>query len=368
MGEKFLELVDAINLVIDDQEIKRLVEDWQISIEDAKKDADVWSKEFIEGAEKLDKKKLPTLLHWLCASEDNVKFMVFCLLLELKYKELPYITSLENMSFSEQKLKMLSSVLAKVASNSYNGIADCMYLILLYNDPTGEFLNKEDKKILINGINKKIPMLAKYLENKHDDEKANLALELLLDVSSFINDKETLKYVEGLRNMQLATGPSIFLIKSEVCNGLKIDENAMERLLQKGDTAYALFRVLEKIEKQNIIPAGRITMKDIAKAKMIEWLACPMELGEAPKEIELVDILEKDNMEYYIYKFKGNAEDDEEDEYMLGISGGFEKGKLTTEDSGDTFSGFDPIQPDYKKQAEEIIELIEVNWKNNMEE
>ena len=108
MGEKFLELVDAINLVIDDQEIKRLVEDWQISIEDAKKDADVWSKEFIEGAEKLDKKKLPTLLHWLCASDDNVKFMVFCLLLELKYKELPYITSLENMSFSEQKFKMLS--------------------------------------------------------------------------------------------------------------------------------------------------------------------------------------------------------------------------------------------------------------------
>ena len=109
-------------------------------------------------------------------------------------------------------------------------------------------------------------------------------------------------------------------------------------------------------------------MKDIAKAKMIEWLACPMELGEAPSEIELVDILEKDNMDYYIYKFKGNAEDDEDNEYMLGISGGFEKGKLTTEDSGDTFSGFDPIQPDYKKQAEEIIELIEVDWRNNIEE
>lgn len=368
MGEKFLELVDAVNLVIDDQEIKRLVDDWQITIEDAKKNSDTWGEKFIEGAEKLDKKKLPTLLHWLCASNDNVKFMVFCLLLELKYKELPYITSLENMNFPEQKCRMLSSVLAKVASDSYNGIADCMYLILLYNDPTGEFLKEEDRKILIKGINKKIPMLAMYLKNKHDDEKANLALELLLDVSSFINDKKTLKYVEGLRNMQLATGPSIFLIKSEVCNGLKIDENAMERLLKKGDTAYALFRVLEKIERQDIIPAGRITMKDIAKAKMVEWLACPMELGEAPKEIEFVDILEKDNMDYYIYKFKGNAEDDEDDEYMLGISGGFEKGKLTTDDNGDTFSCFKPIQSDYKKQAEDIIKLIEVNWKNNIEE
>lgn len=358
MGEKFLELVDAVNLVIDNQEIKKLVEDWKITDEEAKENVDMWIDSVVKNVEKLDKKKLPYLLHYLYMSEDKIKFMFFCLLLEIKYKEMPFITNLENINLSKEKYIMLSRVLAKVASDSYNGIADCMYLIVLNNDPEGKLLKEEDKKILIQGINKKIPMLAKYLENKHDDDEANLALELILDVATFINDEETLKYIDTLRNIQLAPGPSIFLIKAEENNGISIDEKTMERLLQKKDTAYALFRVLERNGKQNIIPKGKITMDDIAKAKMIEWLSHPMELGEEPKEIEFVDILEKDNMNYYIYKFKSN-----DDEYMIGISGGFEKGKLTTEDTGNTFSTFEPIQSDYKKQAEDIIKLIDEQWK-----
>ena len=52
---------------------------------------------------------------------------------------------------------------------------------------------------------------------------------------------------------------------------------------------------------------------------------------------------------------------------MLGISGGYEKGKVTTQTTGYTFSNFEEIQDDYKKQAEDIIELIASHWKKRAE-
>ena len=107
-------------------------------------------------------------------------------------------------------------------------------------------------------------------------------------------------------------------------------------------------------------------MEDIALEKMIDWLAYPSELGDLPTTIELVDILEKEKLEYYIYKFTAKEGELTENGYMIGIAGGFEKDKLTTEDTGTTFSTFETIGPNYKKQAEKIINLIEVEWREKL--
>ena len=44
--------------------------------------------------------------------------------------------------------------------------------------------------------------------------------------------------------------------------------------------------------------------------------------------------------------------------YMLGVTGGYEKGKLSVDDCGHTFSKFEPIQDDYVEQAKEIVLMI----------
>lgn len=48
---------------------------------------------------------------------------------------------------------------------------------------------------------------------------------------------------------------------------------------------------------------------------------------------------------------------------MLGLVGGFEIGKLTSITNGYTFSKFEPIEENYKKQADELIEFIKDYWK-----
>ena len=366
MGEKFKELVEEINKLTEETDIKKVVEDFEMTEEEASQNVDTWIKEVIESLEKLDKKKLPYLLHYLYISENKIKFMLFCIVLEIKYKELPFITNLENIDLTKEKYIMLSRVLTRVASNSYNGIANCMYLILLNNDEDGSLLKDDDRKLLIDGINKKLPLLRKYIKDKKDDEEASTSLEILLDVACFINDEKTIKELESFKDIELPVTPALFLIKAEVANNLEISKKNMDKLLEDRGSTYALFRLLERIGKQEIVPEGKITMEDIALEKMIDWLAYPSELGDLPATIELVDILEKENLEYYIYKFTAKEGELTENGYMIGIAGGFEKDKLTTEDTGTTFSTFETIGPNYKKQAEKIINLIEVEWREKL--
>ena len=73
MGEKFKELVEEINKLTEETDIKKVVEDFEITEEEASQNVDTWIKEVIESLEKLDKKKLPYLLHYLYISENKIK-------------------------------------------------------------------------------------------------------------------------------------------------------------------------------------------------------------------------------------------------------------------------------------------------------
>ena len=48
---------------------------------------------------------------------------------------------------------------------------------------------------------------------------------------------------------------------------------------------------------------------------------------------------------------------------MIGLVGGFEIGKLTSTTTGYTFSKFEQIEENYRKQADELIEFIKGYWK-----
>ena len=97
---------------------------------------------------------------------------------------------------------------------------------------------------------------------------------------------------------------------------------------------------------------------------MIDWLVYPTELGKAPDTIELVDVIEKNDIEFYIYKFSSDVFKDRGD--MIGISGGFVKDTFTLKEAGFVFSNFDTIEKDYKKQAQEMIKEIGNYWKERL--
>ena len=52
---------------------------------------------------------------------------------------------------------------------------------------------------------------------------------------------------------------------------------------------------------------------------------------------------------------------------LLGVSGGFPLGKISSITSGFTFSKFENLSADWEKQAKELVEFISNHWKNQAE-
>ena len=51
---------------------------------------------------------------------------------------------------------------------------------------------------------------------------------------------------------------------------------------------------------------------------------------------------------------------------MLGISGGYKKGEISSYSSGLTFSKFETVRNDFVEQAEELVEFMSNYWKNRV--
>jgi hypothetical protein len=89
---------------------------------------------------------------------------------------------------------------------------------------------------------------------------------------------------------------------------------------------------------------------------VVNWLTFPTELGRVPDEIELMNIFEDEDEEFYLFRFRCNNDDWQEDGWMAGISGSFlKKEKPTTHKQGHTFSCFDKLE---SKSPEEHFETI----------
>lgn len=365
MKKEFLELANKVNNAKNQDEMDLIVKKWEIKNEDV----DSWIDELFDSINEIDFNKLPYMLHSLYKTEDKVKFMFFCIILENTFDELPFMTNLEREPIFKAKFEMFSHTLSKVASASYNGVADCMYMILLNSDPKGTLLKKEEKAEIIDGINRKLSELLSYFnESENIDESAYMALEILLDVSCYINDEETLNLIEKISRANINKDSTLFLIKSMVINEVNFDNKIIRSLAEDDNYSYRLLQILEGINKQNIFPKDILTQEKIAKSLMIDWLKYPTELDDEPKEITFIDTLEKENIIYYIYKFSAKEGALTERGDMIGISGGFDKSKISTQNTGNTFSKFETIAEDYKTQAEDIIKLISNHWKNRASE
>ena len=363
MEKEFLKIVELVNQAKGQTNIDNIIEQWNIT----DKETDEIVENLVEFMDKIDLNTLPYVLESLYKSNDKFKFFMFCQMLEQKQDELPFVTPLEIIPLFKAKYEMLLPTLIEV-SKGYNGIADCMYLIFLNSDPEGALLEQGQKEELLISINEKFENLIDYIKNNEEvDGSAYSSLELLLDVATYINDEKTIELIKQIGELKLNKDSLLFLIKFQAINNIEINKSMIEWIIDDNYNAYRLLEILERIGKSEILPEGILSQEKIAMEKMIEWLKYPTELGEEPEQIELVDTIEKENTIFYIYKFRAKSGKLKDRNYMLGISGGFEKGYITTQTTGYTFSNLEEIQEDYKKQAEDIIELIANHWKNRTE-
>lgn len=318
---------------------------------------------FSDKIKELDLNKVPYIIDQLYQSNDKLKFMLCCILIESTCFDIPFITNLENYPLFRAKYETLKNTLITVYETVDNGISNCMALIILNNDPKFELLIKEEKDRLINATNRKLKDIIQYLKNsKNINSNVYGDLEVIIDLASYMNNKKITQQIEELTLLPLDFACHLFIAKYKLINKIPIKIEEIDKLLKDKKEIDRVVSIFESNNALNLLPLSQITQEEIAKSAMINWLKYPTELGEEPDNIGLLGTLDLNDEIVYVYKFKSHIFKDKG--YMVGISGGYEKDKITSISTGLTFSQFEKLENDFMKQAKKLVEFIKDYWKN----
>ena len=94
-----------------------------------------------------------------------------------------------------------------------------------------------------------------------------------------------------------------------------------------------------------------------ATQSMIDWLAHPQELGKAPSKIECTGTFVRNDMLYYIFRYKKGILG----RWLLGVCGGYEGDEL--ENCGHVISDMEPYDPDEAEDdAIALVDSIRSYW------
>lgn len=361
--DNFIKEVNQLNIK-SKEDIQSFIENIDITSENVKEWIDGI---FSEKISEIDFEKLPYVIDELYKSNDKLRFMLCCMLIESTCMDLPFITNLENYPLFQAKYEMLKPTLITVYSTVDNGIANCMALILLHNDPEFSLLEKDEKDKLIEATNRKLGDIIGYLKNtKEINPLVYRDLEVIIDLANYMDNEAIKEKIEEIQILPLDATCKLFLAKYKLIHKMNITADEIESLIANKKDVDRVVSIFEKYGGIDKLPMDRITQEDIAEAAMINWLSYPTELGKEPDEIELLGKLELDNIIYYIYRFKCSSFRIKD--YMLAVAGGYEKDKLTSNTTGVTFSKFEPVKTDFMQQAKEIVEFISGYWSNRAQQ
>lgn len=355
----FSELINAVNAITpeDQNQIKEIVNNIDINQDNF----DGWADSvFSEEVEKFDMGKLPYLIDELYQTTDKLKFMLCCMLLESTCDKLEFVTNLENYPLIVGKYKTLVHTIVTVYENVRNGISDCMALIVLKNDPKFEYFNDEQKNIMLNATKDRLQKILNYLKTEDIDPKVYDAIEVIADLACYLNDNEISNLIDEIDKLGDNGTADIFIIKYKAINSIDIIPEKVSKLKNDDTKLWLLYNILEELGL-NEKYLGDVSQESLAKSHMIRWLTYPTELGDAPDKIELLGEFMYKNTKCFAYKF--SKKDFQVKGDMLGVVGGYPIDKVSSISSGYTFSKFEKVEDDWKKQANDLVKFISGYWK-----
>ena len=339
------------------------INNWQIDVDSI----DGFIEELSDNYSELCMEHVPFAIESLYKSDEKIKTMVFCMLFEFTCMDLPYVTNLENLPLFQAKLEYIYHTLAEVFSACFNGIGDCVGLIILNFDPEMSLAKPEEKQGVISGVQKRLELLYKYVsENGSVGEEIVSALSITLDMAARLNNNEIFGYLRKLSELPLDLESELFLIKAMALNNMPVSLESINRLVEFD--ASRLIRILGSIGRMDLLNGSSITQEKIAYAEMRTWLRHPSECGETLDKLEVVDTLIYEEHLYYIFKYTSTAPKLQERGFMIAVAGGYDKDAISANETGHTFSDFAPIGDNYKEQAVGIIEMIAGYWKRAAEQ
>lgn len=357
---KLIERVNGINL--DD---KNSIIDIVNNIDINKDNFNQWTDSiFSDKINLFDMGKLPYIIDELYKTNDKLKFMLCCMLLESTCDKLDFITNLEKYPLFVAKFEVLVNTLTTVYEHVDNGIANCVSLIIINNDPKFNYFDDDMKDRIINATKRKLKDILNYLKKQNINSLVYEDLEVIVDMSCYLNDKEISNIIDEIDHLGKNENADIFIMKYKVINNMKISDKKLKMLKQDSERLWLLYSIMEKLNINNIY-LNDVSQESIAKSNMIRWLKYPTELGGNPDKIELLGEFIYNNTKCFAYKFSKNNFKISGD--LLGVSGGFPLDKISSITSGYTFSKFENVSDDWEKQSNELVEFIINCWKNRAE-
>lgn len=319
-----------------------------------------------------------TALNFLARYENEQALIGYLKLLEKDYDKLMSLP-VGNLNRNPVNVDILFPRLLKFAVNK--DIAVDIYMILLNCFDSGiikEAQIKESKAMIINDV---VDMASKVLNYKFDEDNKCLwnddeylelryAAGVYFDLAGYINSAEvtlTLRNLMKIKDIKLKLFAAISLIKL----GETISEEDAMKIAADSESRNWFYDNLKRVGKVELFPEEYKNQKAFAESNMVDWLIYPTELGRVPDAIELMNVFDTEEEEYYLFRFKcDSVEASKEDGWMAGVSGPFSKNEMpTTLAGGYTFSHFEKWE---SKTPEEhlnsIVDNISKYWMKRAEE
>lgn len=289
-------------------------------------------------------------LQFLSTYESEQALIIYLKLLARGYdelKSLPYGSLYERPRFPQ----ILFPGLLKFIDNKE--IVSQIYLILLnyFNyDLVDETTLGDYKKTIVSDIIDMAEKVTGYALKKStvsiwdDDEYLSLRNKagIYFDLAGYIKDPRVtlaLKGIMCIKDMKLKMFAAMSLLQHDY--GLQ-EEDVID-IASDSEVRNWFYESLVKIGKDEIYPEQFKSQKCFAESDMVNWLVYPTELGRVPDKIELMNVFQEGDMEYYLFRFRCDSKKDwEKVGWMAGLSGPFSKKNCpTTVAEGHTFSRFE---------------------------
>jgi len=317
-------------------------------------------------------------LNLLASCENEQGLITYLKLLEKDYDKLMSLP-VGTLNSSPRSGEVLFPRLLKFADNK--DIAVDIYMILLTcfdNGLVREDRIEEHKAMIINDIGEMAEKVINYEFEEEDESLWNedeylelrYAAGVYFDLAGYIHSAEiilALRNLMKIKDMKLKMFAAISLIRL----GEAVSEEDANEIASDSESRNWFYDNLKRLGKAGLFPEKYKNQIAFAESNMVDWLIYPTELGRVPDEIELMNVFGNEEEEYYLFRFKcDSVEAFEEDGWMAGVSGPFDKKEIpTTSAGGYTFSHFEKWENKAPEEHfSEIVENIGQWWMKKAEE
>ncbi|QAA33363.1 hypothetical protein [Clostridium manihotivorum] len=255
-----------------------------------------------------------------------------------------------------------------------------IYLVLLgfFNDgKIDESYIADYKNAIIEDIRTYTDKILEYkIESEvrlwEDEEYYNLRSNagIHFDLAGYIKDEKVIFALKELMRCKDAK-LKMFAYISLIRLGEEVEEEYALQIASSNEVRNFFYGNLQSLGREALYPEEYKKQEYFAEADMVNWLVYPTELGRVPDKIELMEIFDTGEEEYYLFRFKcENSESWSDKGWMAGVSGPFDKAdKPSVSAGGCTFSRFEAWgEKNPEDHFKDIVGNVQTYWKKRAED